>query len=208
VGPIYADYTALISWKTGEDDTILEEERTIKALHPTNKGFGVLEVDTLLKAINGDVVLDGDPEHAGCQFRASNGTAEIALKVKEGKAPKFQATRYAFHKAGVDPKKDLDLPWVTMGFSIEEDRYFVQLMSHPDVPKGNIYSAYREYGRFGSFCKATIKDGESLRLRYKFIFGIGAISPVDFMHSSYEAFATPPVVTLAPATEKTPAEKK
>ena len=30
-------------------ENILEEERTIKALHPTNRGFAILEVDTVLK---------------------------------------------------------------------------------------------------------------------------------------------------------------
>lgn len=195
-GPIYADYTASISWNTGDGQKILDEMRTIKGLHPTNKGYGMMEVDTILTATNGDVVLGGDPEHAGCQFRASNDTAVLANEVKKGKAPQFQATKYVFHKEGIDPKKDKDLPWVTMGFSIGEDRYFVQHMNHPDNPAGNVYSAYREYGRFGSFFTHTIKKGESLRLRYRFVFGIGALPPVPFMQATYDAFAKPPVVEL------------
>ncbi|MGK0185622.1 MAG: hypothetical protein ACI9R3_001400 [Verrucomicrobiales bacterium] len=203
VGPMYADYTAQISWNTGDGQRILDEMRTIKGLHPTNKGYGMMEIDTILTANNGDVVLGGDPEHAGCHFRASNETALLAKKVMDGKAPKFQATKYVFHKEGTDPKKDKDLPWVTMGFSIGEDRFFVQHMNHPDNPAGNVYSAYREYGRFGSFFTHTIKKGESLRLRYRFVIGIGALPPVPFMQATYDAFAKPAKVELV-ATVPTP----
>ncbi|MCB1094145.1 MAG: PmoA family protein [Verrucomicrobiae bacterium] len=202
-GPMYADFTANISWNTGDGQKILAEQRTIKGLHPTNKGYGMMEIDTVLTAPNGDVVLDGDPEHAGCHFRANNETAVVAKAVMDGKAPKFQATKYVFHKEGIDPTKDKDLPWVTMGFSVGEDRFFTQHMTHPDNPTGSVYSAYRDYGRFGSFFTHTIKKGESLRLRYRFIFGIGAMPPAPFMQASYDAFATPAKVELV---ESKPAE--
>ena len=207
IGPMYCDHTAQISWNTGDGQTILDEKRTIRGLHPTNKGYGMMEVDTVLSASHGDVVLDGDPEHAGCQFRASNQTAVIAKNVMDGKAPQFQKTKYFFHEEGVDPKADKDLPWVTMGFSIGEERFFVQHMSHPDNPRGYVYSAYRPYGRFGAFGTHTIKKGESLRLRYRFVFGIGKVPSAEFMQATYDAFATPPKVELidgpvAPPTEK------
>ena len=198
VGPVYADYSARISWNTGSGERILEEDRTIKALHPTNKGYAVLEVDTVLKAVTDDVVLDGDPEHAGCHFRATNQVAEIALAVKNQELPASKATAYRFHARGIDPKKAHDLPWAAMGFSAGgndgENRYFVQFMSHPTVPEGSLLSAYRDYGRFGGFPKATIAKGESLRLRYRFVIGIGAFPPVPFLQSSYEGFALPPVI--------------
>ena len=209
-GPMYADYTASISWNTGDGQKILDEQRTIKGLHPTNKGYGMMEIDTELTAPNGDVILDGDPEHAGCHFRASNDTAIVANAVNKGAAPKFQETKYVFHKDGIDPTKDKDLPWVTMGFSVGEDRFFTQHMTHPGNPSGGIYSAYRAYGRFGSFFTHTIKKGESLRLRYRFVFGIGAMPPVPFMQATYDAFATPAKVELVatkPAEAAAPTAK-
>ena len=41
-------------------------------------------------------------------------------------------------------------------------------MSHPDNPKDTIWSAYRDYGRFGAFVKPELKNGDSLTLRYRF----------------------------------------
>ena len=65
------------------------------------------------------------------------------------------------------------MPWAALNFTLGEKKYFAQHMSHPTIPKGNIYSAYRDYGRFGAFCVDTIPKGESLRLRYRIVVGEG-----------------------------------
>jgi hypothetical protein len=109
------------------------------------------------------VQLSGDPEHAGCQFRPSQAVA------------KNKSAKYLFHKEGIDPKKDKDLPWVAESFKIGEKQFFVQHMSAPTIPAGNIYSAYRDYGRFGAYFKHTIEKGETLKLDYRIVVGEGEL---------------------------------
>jgi hypothetical protein len=72
-----------------------------------------------------------------------------------------------FHAEGINPKKDKDLPWVGLNYKLGEESYSVQHMNHPSNPKGSIYSAYRDYGRFGSFPATSIKKGETLTLKYR-----------------------------------------
>jgi len=111
--------------------------------------------------------LAGDPEHAGFHYRAHN---DVASGGKEVKAT------YLFPDDGVDPKKDKDLPWAAMSYGLNNQRYCVLHMNHPDNPRPTIYSAYRDYGRFGAFFTHTIKSGESLHLCYR-IWIVGGEMP-------------------------------
>ena len=130
----------------------------------------------MLKATSADVELNGDPEHAGCQFRPSNAVAEN------------KSAKYLFHKEGVDLKKDKDLPWVAESFKIGDQQYFAQHISHPSIPKGNTYSAYRDYGRFGAYFVKTIPQGEPLTLRYRITVGEGELPAREAFGERYAAF--------------------
>lgn len=152
-----ASCTALIHWKTGESKVMIEEKRTTTVYRRAGEKILILDFKTELKAANGEVKLDGDPEHAGFQYRAHN---DVATGPTENKA------KYLFDKDGLDLKKDTDLPWVAMSYGLNGNRYSVVYMKHPDNPEGAIYSAYRDYGRFGSYFKKTIKAGETLTLNY------------------------------------------
>lgn len=71
---------------------------------------------------NGEVYLNGDPEHAGFQYRPHD---------KVAKGPAGVKAKYLFHKEGIDPKKDKDLSWVAMEYGLNGKRYCVQYMSDP-----------------------------------------------------------------------------
>ncbi|MDB4724532.1 hypothetical protein OAF71_01935 [bacterium] len=58
-------------------------------------------------------------------------------------------------------------------------------MNHSDNPKGSIYSAYRDYGRFGSFPKVTLKKGESLKLNYRIRVTLGDFPEREKMALEY-----------------------
>jgi hypothetical protein len=173
-----ASLTMLIQWISSEGIVFIEEQRTQTFRNLSDRGL-FLEVDfkTTLKAPHADVELNGDPEHAGCQFRPSN---EIS---------KNKSAKYLFHKEGINPKNDKDLPWVAESFMIGDETYFVQHMSHPSIPKGNIYSAYRDYGRFGAYFVSRIAKGESMDLQYKFLIGKGDLLERDFFNAQYKNFA-------------------
>ena len=71
---------------------------------------------------------------------------------------------------------------------IGDETYFVQHMSHPSIPKGNVYSAYRDYGRFGAYFVNKIAKDNSINLRYKFLIGKGKLAEREFFNAQYKNF--------------------
>ena len=171
-----AELTILIHWQTDDGTVFIEEERTQAFTKIDDGAYLQVDVHSSLKATAADVELNGDPEHAGCQFRPSQ-------KVGDNKSAK-----YLFHKEGIDPKKTKDLPWVAESFQIGEQKYFAQHISSPKIPKGNTYSAYRDYGRFGAYFVSTIKKGEKLELDYRINIGAGELPSRESFTKRYEAF--------------------
>ena len=157
-GPVFARSNSLVHWNNKDGRTIIAEQRQTTVFRQSEPTVLLLEFVTDLKAVNGDVMLDGDPEHAGFQYRPHDGVAKGGKDVK---------ANYLFHEEGIDPKKDRDLPWAAMSYGLNDKRYSVLYMDCPDNPRPVIYSAYRDYGRFGAFFKKKINDGDTLRLKYR-----------------------------------------
>jgi hypothetical protein len=181
----HAAFTSKVDWLGEPGQVLLAEERTMAFRPAAAPARLIVDFTTKLKAVAGDLVLDGDPEHAGCQYRPA---AEV-----DGKQ-----TVYVFPKEQADPKKDLDYPWAGETYTLAGQQHSAVIMSHPDNPKGTRWSAYRDYGRFGAFTKAPVKAGETLTLRYRFVIADGAMPPADAIQKIYNAFsggtaATPPV---------------
>ncbi len=163
--PNQAKFTSLISWETNEGEQIIEEKRTMIFHRPPTHAYALVEMRSELFAKNGDLIMNGDPEHAGAQFRPAD---EITTS----------ETSYFFHEDGIDPKKDLDLPWAGETFTLPSGMYSVVILNHPDNPEGTRFSAYRDYGRFGAFPSFEITEGESRVLRYQWIIQTG-LRPSD-----------------------------
>lgn len=178
--------TGLIHWINGEGKVMVAEERTVTVHRPTRDRIVLLDFETKLKAVNGEVFLGGDPEHAGFQYRAHD---DVAKGPAEGKA------KYLFHQDGIDPKKDKDLPWVAMSYGLNGKQYRVLYMSHPDNPTTEaVYSAYRDYGRFGEFFTHTIPSGETLTLKYRIQVAQGTLPDRTVLKGLYETYAGKPKV--------------
>ena len=109
-----------------------------------------------------------------------------------------QAAKYLFYKDSIKGKGQFekDMPWACMSYSLKGKRYNVQHMAHPTVPKGNVYSAYRDYGRFGSFCSTKTAAGKTRSLRYRYYVGTGDLPERATPAARYAAFATPPKVEI------------
>lgn len=150
-----ASITARIDWVGKNGETLIEETRTYR-LVSSDDAYAVIDLISELRAVAGDLVLNGDPEHAGVQFRPSQ-------KVAENKSAK-----YTFHEPGVDPTKQRDLPWVACTFTIDGSDWTVQHINHPSNPTGARWSAYRDYGRFGPFPVIELKEGETQKLQFRF----------------------------------------
>ncbi len=163
-GPSSATLSVAIDWVKG-DQPLMSEVRTFVVHTPGANGAVLIDQSSTITAAVGRTVLKGDPEHAGMQFRAH----EAVVKNKSAK--------YLFPKGKRPGKKgDKDLPWAAMSFMIEDRAYFVQHMSHPTLPKGNVYSAYRNYGRFGAYFSKELNKGDSATFRVRFYISPGAFA--------------------------------
>lgn len=168
--------SALIAWRDASNRTVVEEERTMRFLPPPKGAFALVDLTTTIKPTAGDIRLDGDPEHAGVQFRASS---DIATK----------ETVYIFPKENADPKVDRDYAWVAMSYTLPSGRYTVVHMNHPSNPKGTIYSAYRDYGRFGAFLRCDVKFHESVTLKYRIVAFYGDMPDASVVQRLWDEFA-------------------
>jgi len=186
-GPVLARSKALIHWNDKNGKPIVAEERQTMVFRQSDPTILLLDFCTELKAVRGEVLLNGDPEHAGFQYRAHN---DVAAGGKEVKAT------YLFHRDNINPRQDKDLPWVAMSYGLNSRHYNVQHMNHPDDPKGTVYSAYRDYGRFGAFFKETIDSGETLTLRYRICVAEGQIPERQVCTGRYLAFIDCPQVEV------------
>jgi len=176
--------SALIAWRDAANRTVIEEERTMRFSPPPDGAIALVDLTTTIKPTLSDVRLDGDPEHAGVQFRASSDIIP-------------NETVYIFPKENADPKVDRDYPWVAMSYTLPSGRYTVVHMNHPTNPKGTIYSAYRDYGRFGAFLRCDVKFNESVTLKYRIVAFYGDMPDASLVQRLWDEFAQ--VSTPSPA---------
>ncbi|TWT62778.1 DUF6807 family protein [Rubinisphaera italica] len=182
-----AAFTSVILYRTDDGKALFEEDRTMSFKTPPQGGFAMIDVTSIVKARQGKLTLDGDPEHAGLQFRPAN-------EVEKSK------TRYCFPKENADPKKDRDYPWVAESFVVEGKQYNVIYLNHPENTKGAIFSAYRDYGRFGAWFKTDIPEGASDTTQVRFVITEGEMPTPEFIQQQYNTYtgsdAPVPSVTI------------
>ncbi len=178
-GADQASFTAEAQWNAKSGEPLLEEQRTFVFHRRPAPTLVLVDVVSTLKAVAGDTLLNGDPEHAGVHYRPAN------------ELDKSQ-TKYVFPQEGNDPRKDKDLPWAAETYVLGDKTYAVQQMSHPGNPKDTIWSAYRDYGRFGAFVKPELKNGDSLTLRYRFWALAGEAPPREEFQRQWEEYSESP----------------
>ena len=183
-GPVLGRHTALIHWVDKQASAFLAEERTLTAFKQPER-CALIDFETTLKAVKGPVELNGDPEHAGCQFRPSNEVAEN------------KSAKYLFRDDAKKPPKVRDQDWVVCSFRLGDKQFHVAQMVHPTNPERPIWSAYRDYGRFGSYFKHTLKPDAPLKLRYRFWITEGEQPPSrEQVEQRYGDFVSPPKVSV------------
>jgi Methane oxygenase PmoA len=158
-GPVVARDSAMTEWLTRDNQVVLRDSREYATWHTLGMEF-VLDVTVTLEAPNGPVTLDGDANHGGLQFRASNEVRGRAietsfLRSRDGKRLRGDAW------AGLD--------WATMIFHIGSHAYAVSDLSFPDNPGPTLF-ATRDYGRIGTFFAGSVQPGKPLVFRNRFLF--------------------------------------
>ena len=171
----HATITSRTEWHGKDRTSILSEKRTMTV----RKGVGpvrlIVDFQSELTPTGSKVVLNGDPEHAGIQFRPSNNVDR-------------KQTTFHFPSKDANPKKDRDYPWVGETFVLDGDKHTVLHVNHPSNPKETIYSAYRDYGRFGAFFETEIPAGETLTVRYRFLILKGEMPETEVVTPLIEDF--------------------
>ena len=173
-----ATLTVTVDW-VKDNQPLMSEERTFVVHKPEENGAVLIDTFSKITATVADTVLKGDPEHAGLQYRAH----EDVVKNKSAK--------YLFPE-GAKPGNGgtKDMPWAAMTYQAHGNDFYVQHMSHPSLPQGNVYSAYRNYGRFGAYFVKELAKGESATFKVRFYVSPGAFpdGAVAAMNKRYDDY--------------------
>ncbi|MEJ6728741.1 MAG: PmoA family protein [Akkermansiaceae bacterium] len=170
-----ATFTSVTHWMDAGGKPILEEARTFE-ISMVEGNLCFIVVKSELSAKRGDVSLKGDPEHAGVQFRPADDVEK-------------KKTSYLFPEGVTDVKKSKDIAWAAESFTLKGQKYGVMHLSHPENPKGMVYSAYRDYGRFGAFFQADVSKGESLSFAHGIMVKTGDLPAREEIQELSDAFS-------------------
>jgi hypothetical protein len=192
-GPILGRHRVAVSWHGGDRKAFAEEERELTAYNVP--GGQLVEFASRLRSPAGPVRLDGDPQHAGFQFRAHNDvdakTSHETIYVRTDGVGKPGETRNWDPRTRQGP---VNLPWNAMSFVLKGKRYTVAYLDHPTNPKEARYSE-REFGRFGSYFEYTIDAGRPLTIHYRLWLQEGLMKPEEVAALSND-FVEPVTVTV------------
>jgi Family of unknown function (DUF6807) len=191
-GPVLARQRAVISWH-GQDVAFAEEERELTVYNVP--GGPLIEFTSRLRSTSGRVRIDGDPQHAGFQFRAHNDvdayTTNETIFVRPDGVGKPGETRNWDPPTRHGP---VNMPWNAMSFVLGEKRYTVAYLDRPENPKEARFSE-REYGRFGSYFEYTMEKDKPLTVNYRLWLQEGLMKPEEVAALSIH-FVEPVNVTL------------
>jgi hypothetical protein len=193
-------FVASIDWQGAgaQAKPILTEERTFTFTKPAAPFYFGIEMKSTLKPDHGEAKIDGDPEHAGAQFRPSE-------KIDGTK------TTYVYPGKDILIHKVRDLTWVAEIFTVEGKTFTALLLNHPSNPKDTAFSAYRDYGRFGAFPKGVATPEAPFKLRYQWLIAEGDVRDAAVFQQAYNTFAgtnePTPAVTVMPAEQAKPKAK-
>ena len=159
-----------IEWRLDDGTAFAVEYRTL-AFTFADDGALVVDFESHLESLQDEIGIDGDPQHAGFQFRASNEVAEKTkgqtyyIRPGDGKDKPGKTKNWGGNKDMTN------LLWKGQSVVVGGNRYTTVYMDHPDNPKPSFYSE-RDYGRFGSYFKTSVKKGEENRLFVKYRLNI------------------------------------
>ena len=175
-GPVLGRHRVDISWH-GKDVAFAEEERELTVYNVP--GGHLIEFASRLRSPSGRVRIDGDPQHAGFQFRAHNDvdayTTNETIYVRPDGIGKPGETRNWEPQTRQGP---VNMPWNAMSFVLGGKRYTVAYLDHPGNPKEARFSE-REYGRFGSYFEYTIEEDKPLTVNYRLWLQEGLMQPEE-----------------------------
>lgn len=184
-----ATMTTEIHWNDAEGKPVIREERTVM-VQPIQLSNGLtwqIDWSTRLFSERGDIVLEGDRQHAGFQYRAAQQVAEesSAKYVRPEGFPQ-QADAYQVDDSG-NPPRHIDLNWFAMSYPVGGEQISVEYFEAPGQPKPALYSE-RPYGRFGTYYKTELSTDKPLSMKYRLVISEGMTPTRDEIQQRYDAY--------------------
>ncbi len=189
-GPVLGRHRVLLDWYGNKTDVFAREQRELTVYNV--QGSTLVEFASRLEATDGKVHLDGDPQHAGFQFRAANAVSQNQKETYYLR-PDGQGLLGKTRNWPGD-KDHVDLPWDALSYVLDGQRYTVGYLNSPLNPKDSRFSE-REYGRFGCYFVKDITKEQPLTVNYRLWLQEGEMS-VEQMQALYRQFAEAPVATV------------
>ena len=164
-----------IAWRVDDGTIFITEKRKLCFKFDKEERLQI-DFDSTLSTTQPEVILDGDPQHAGFQFRASNEVAESTAKQTFYIRPKDGKDEMGKTKNWPQNKDMSNLNWKAQSVVVGGNRYYTLYLDHSQNPKPSFYSE-RDYGRFGSYFKSAVTPENPLSVKYRLIFGNKPLSP-------------------------------
>ncbi|HYT89973.1 MAG TPA: DUF6807 family protein [Gemmataceae bacterium] len=192
-GALLGRHCVLVDWHGPKKEVFAKEERELTVYNVP--GGTLVDFTSRLKTTGGTVKLDGDPQHAGFQFRASNDVADKTAKqtyyVRPDGKGKPGETRNWEPKTKKGP---INLPWDALSFVLDGKRYTVAYLNHPSNPGESRWSE-RDYGRFGCYFAYDLTPERPLVVNYRIWLQNGEMTVPD-VAALHTNFVEPPKVTV------------
>jgi hypothetical protein len=171
-----ASHKVEINWH-GRDGKVFAHEQRQLAIKRDKigdvDGWQIDFTSWLIPADEYEVIhLDGDPQHAGFQFRASQQVPDKTAKQTyylrpDGKGKEGETRNWDHTKPDAPTNKQTEnLPWNAVSIILGGDRYTVVYLDHPENPKPARYSE-RDYARFGSYFIADASKEKPVKVKYR-----------------------------------------
>ncbi|MFM8891037.1 MAG: DUF6807 family protein [Planctomycetia bacterium] len=189
-GPVAGVQRVAIDWIGSEGMRILGEIREIDAV-PVAAGT-VIDFSSRL-ASEEPVRLDGDPQHAGVHFRASNEVHDATKSQTYYLRPGTKAAPGDYRNWPAD-KTYVDAPWHAGSFVVGGRRFTVLRVNRPANP-GEARMSERDYGRFGSYFEYDLMADRPLEVGYRFWVQPGEMTLDDAARIAAD-YAVPAKVTV------------
>lgn len=190
-GPVLGRHSVIIDWYGQNAAPFAEEAREMTA-YALPSGT-LIDFASRLRTQGPPIKLDGDPQHAGFQFRAAQEVAESTNKQTyylrpSGKGAPGETLNWP--EAAVM----VNLPWHAMSCVIGGDRYTVAMFDRPQNPKEARFSE-RDYGRFGSYFEYDLTAEKPLDLNYRVWVAKGEVTAEEIAAKQRD-FVEPVVVDV------------
>jgi len=190
-GPVMGGHVASIDWIDRKGKTFaVETRRVVVFRQPTD--HLLIEFSSTLKTAGPQVSLDGDPQHAGVQWRSAQEVADNKTATRY-----LRSAQWAFLPTDQEHNAPdyKDLPWDAIQYKLGERAYTVAYLTDPSNPANAEFSE-RLYGRFGEFFPWSLRKDNPLSVRYRWWVSATHAVTREQIDRKYEDLAHPPKVTL------------